>query len=54
MTTYAKYRIFLFSPELTDGKFLRVQEIRVKADFRSVKQKIATGGFLDVDDLYKE
>jgi len=24
MTTYAKYRIFLFSLELTDGKFLRV------------------------------
>ena len=27
MTTYAKYRILLFSPELTDGKFLRVDNL---------------------------
>jgi hypothetical protein len=27
MTTYAKYRILLFSLELTDGKFLRVDDL---------------------------
>ncbi len=27
MTTYAKYRILLFSLELTDGKFLRVDNL---------------------------
>ena len=27
MTTYTKYRILLFSPELTDGKFLRVDNL---------------------------
>ena len=27
MTTFAKYRILLFSPELTDGKFLRVDNL---------------------------
>jgi hypothetical protein len=31
MTTYAKYRILLFSLELTDGKFLRVQGERHRA-----------------------
>ena len=36
------------------GEFLRIVEVRVSKDFRSVQQKVESGGYHDVSDLYGE
>ena len=37
----------------TDGVFQGVVEVRVNADFRSIRQKIASTPYHDVDEFYK-
>jgi len=36
------------------GTFKGISEIKINKDFRSIKQKIESTGYVDVDDLYKE
>jgi hypothetical protein len=36
------------------GKFIGINEIKINKDFRSLKQKIESTGYIDVEDLYKE
>ena len=35
-------------------RFLGILEIRAKKDFRSIRQKIASTGYLDVDEFYQD
>jgi hypothetical protein len=35
-------------------EFLRIVEVRVSKDFRSVQQKVESGDYHDVSDLYED
>lgn len=36
------------------GKFLRIVEVTVRKDLRSVQQRISSTGYHDVSDLYQD
>jgi len=37
-----------------DNKFIEILEVKINKDFRSYKQKIASQGFHDVEEFYRE
>lgn len=47
-----QYEVVLALTE--DDRVLGVIEVRVKKDFRSVKQKIASTGYIDLEQFVKE
>lgn len=49
---FGKYEIKVILDKY--GKFMRINEIKVNKDFRSIKQKIESTGFIDIEDSYKE
>ena len=49
---FGKYEIKVILDKY--GKFMRINEIRLNKDFRSIKQKIESTGFIDIEDSYKE
>jgi len=37
-----------------DGRFVGITELRVKKDFLTAGQRVASSGYLDVEEFYKD
>lgn len=49
---YGRFEIELCLTE--DGRFVRVTEVRVKKDFRTIDQRLANTGSFDVEQFYQD
>jgi hypothetical protein len=49
---FGKYEIKVLIDEY--GTFKGIREIKINKDFRSIKQKIESTGYIDVEDIYKD
>ena len=48
---FDKYNITILVDKF--GKFMGINEVKVNKDFRDIQQRLASIGYLDVDDYYE-